>query len=380
MPTTCRTAFQWLASSDAAFEAMLAAIGAAQRSVRLETYIFVADAVGEAFREALVRAARRGARTRVLIDALGSLNLAASFWQPLLAAGGEFRWFNPLSLGRLAIRNHRKLLVCDEAVAFVGGFNIAAEFKGDGVTGGWRDIGLRVAGPLAEELGASFDDMFQQADFRHPPFPRLRRSRFRRTVAGQACELLLSGPGREASPIKRHLQRDLRRAGQVRIMAAYFLPTWRLQRLILRAARRGGRVQLMLAGKTDVPLSQLASRGLYQRLLRAGVEIFEYQPQVFHAKLVLVDDLVYVGSSNLDPRSLNINYELLVRVCNRALAAEGRALFNAALEQCRRIDPQTWPRSRSLWSKLKERWARFILARADPGLARWQLRHLRRTG
>jgi cardiolipin synthase len=356
---------------------MLAAIGAAQKSIRLESYIFVADPVGQAFRDALLRAVQNGARARVLIDALGSLNLSASFWQPLVAAGGQFRWFNPLALGRLAIRNHRKLLVCDQQVAFIGGFNIAAEFQGDGVTAGWRDVGLRVEGPLAEELAASFDEMFDRADFRHPSFPRLRRSPFRRTVPGHDCELLLSGPGRERSPIKRHLQRDFRHARHVQIMAAYFLPTWRLRRLLMRVARRGGRVQLMLAGKTDVHLSQLASRGLYQRLLRAGVEIFEYEPRVFHAKLVLVGETVYVGSSNLDPRSLNINYELLVRVRNAALAEEGRALFNAALKHCRRIDPEAWPRSRTFWNKLKERWAHFILVRADPYVARWQLRHLR---
>lgn len=373
------THFRWLPSSEAAFAAMLAAIGAAQRSVRLESYIFVADELGGAFREALVAAARRGVRVRVLIDAFGSLQLTSAFWQPLVAAGGDFRWFNALSLGRVAIRNHRKLLACDEAVAFLGGFNIAREFQGDGVTAGWRDIGVRVSGPLVADLEASFDALFERADLRQRPFSRWRRSAARKTLGSADCTLLLSGPGRERSPIKMHLHRDLRRASQVQIMAAYFLPPWRLRRALMRVARRGGRVQLMLPGKTDVFLSQLAARGLYQRLLRAGVEIYEYQPRIFHAKLIVVDDVVYVGSSNLDPRSLHINYELLVRVRDAQLADEARVLFAEALAHCVRIQPESWRQSRTLWNKLNERWAHFLLARVDPYIARWQVRRLRQA-
>jgi cardiolipin synthase len=373
------TSFQWLRSSDAAFAAMLAAIESARCSVRLESYIFVADELGRAFRQALVAAAQRGARVRVLIDAFGSLQLTSAFWQPLIAAGGDFRWFNALSLGRVAIRNHRKLLACDAAVAFLGGFNIAKEFQGDGVTTGWRDIGVQVAGPLVAELEASFDALFERADLRQRRFSRWRRSASRKAVTSAECTLLLSGPGRERSPIKTHLQRDLRRAGQVQIMAAYFLPPWRLRRALLRVARRGGRVQLMLPGQTDVLLSQLAARGLYQRLLRAGVEIYEYQPRILHAKLIVVDDTVYVGSSNLDPRSLHINYELLVRVRDVALASQARTMFTEALAHCVRIDPETWRRSRTLWNKLKERWAHILLARVDPYIARWQVRRLRQA-
>lgn len=368
------TTFHWLRSSEAAFAAMLAAIGSAQQAIRLESYIFVADELGRAFREALVAAAQRGVCVRVLIDAFGSLQLTSAFWQPLVAAGGHFRWFNALSLGRVAIRNHRKLLACDGTVAFLGGFNIAQEFQGDGVTTGWRDIGVQVAGPLVADLEASFDLLFERADLRQRPFSRWRRSPARKAVASADCTLLLSGPGRERSPIQTHLQRDLRRAHQVQIMAAYFLPPWRLRRALLRVARRGGRVQLMLPGKTDVFLSQLAARGLYQRLLRAGVEIYEYQPRIFHAKLIVVDDAVYVGSANLDPRSLHINYELLVRARDAPLAAEARLIFTEALAHCVRIEPESWRQSRTLWNKLKERWAHLLIARLDPYIARWQMR------
>jgi cardiolipin synthase len=160
-------------------------------------------------------------------------------------------------------------------------------------------------------------------------------------------------------------------------VAAYFLPTWRLRRELLRLRRRGGRVQLILAGQTDVKLSQLASQRLYHGFLRRGVEIYEYQPQVLHAKMCIVDDLVYVGSSNLDARSLHINYELVVRVSDSRLAGEARALFDQILNHSQRIEFSTWRESRTLWGKLQERWAYFVLARLDPLVARWQLKRLR---
>ena len=142
----------WLRAGREIFPPMLVAINAAQRSVCLEIYIFAAGYPGDAFREALVRARQRGVRVRVLIDALGSMSLPGSFWEPLRAAGGEVRQFDPLSLNRLGIRNHRKLLVCDEQVAFVGGFNIAPEYDGDGVTAGGTTSACKWAGRCRRNL------------------------------------------------------------------------------------------------------------------------------------------------------------------------------------------------------------------------------------
>src|SRR5262245_53399651 len=136
------TSWKWLRGGDVAFAAMLDAIEGAIASVRLETYIYTNDEVGRRFRDALTRAAQRGVNVRVLVDAIGSLGLAAEFWSPLRDAGGEARVFNPLALKRAAIRNHRKLLVCDGRLAIVGGFNISKDYEGDGVERGWRDLGL----------------------------------------------------------------------------------------------------------------------------------------------------------------------------------------------------------------------------------------------
>jgi len=355
---------------------MLSAIGAAKSSVSLESYIFAPGALALRFRDALVRARQRQVRVQVLIDALGSFGLPAEFWKPLSEAGGEVRWFNPLTLNRLGFRNHRKLLVCDGVTAFVGGFNIAQEYEGDGVNCGWCDLGLKIEGPLVGELARSFEDMFGRAGFQHKRFARLLKSTAKKTLSVPEEQLLLSGPGRGPSPIKRALKRDLVRAKSVQLMVAYFLPSWQMRHQLIQVARRGGRVQLLLPGKTDVVVSRLAAQSLYLRLLRNGVEIYEYQPQVLHAKLFIIDQAVYVGSANLDPRSLNINYELVVRFAHPRIAEEARAHFQAALAHSYRITADQWAREHSLWRRFKQHWAYFLLVRMDAYVMQRQWRWL----
>ena len=355
---------------------MLAAIDAAQRSICLEAYIYSSAGIGIQVRDALIKARQRGIRVQVLIDALGSFGLSTDFWKPLLEAGGEVRWFNPLSLNRLGFRNHRKLLVCDDAVAFVGGFNIAPEYEGDGIACGWCDLGVRLEGPLVEQLAISFADMFARAGFQHKRFARLLKSTAKKTVRAPQEQLLLSGPGRGHSPIKRALKRDLDRARSVQIMVAYFLPSWQFRRQLARVVQRGGHVQLLLAGKSDVAVSRLAAQSLYRRLLKGGVQIHEYQPQILHAKLLIIDEAVYVGSANLDPRSLNINYELMIRFVDRETLQEARAAFRHCLNHSRAINPEEWSKERSLWRRLKQHWAYFLLVRIDPYIAQRQWRAL----
>jgi len=367
-------AWKWLQSGDEVFPALLAALDAAGKTIRLETYFFANDALGRRFREALVRARQRGVAVSVLVDAVGSVGLPGDFWSPLLIAGAAVRIFNPLALNRFAIRDHRKLLVCDERLAFVGGFNIATEYEGDGVTRGWLDLGLRLEGPLASTLAEAFDEMFAQADFRHKRSARWRRGARRHKVISSGEQLLLGGPGLGRNPIRRALHTDLASARAVQAMAAYFLPPWSLRRDFARVARRGGKVQFVLAGKSDVALAQLAGRSLYQRLLKSGAEICEYAPQVLHAKLIIVDQAVYVGSANLDPRSLGINYELMLRLTHPPLVAEARAIFGAAQARGRRIDFAQWKLARNFWTRLRERWAYFVLARVDPHVAQRQWR------
>lgn len=370
------TAWHWLRTGAEAFAAMLAAIDAARTSIRLETYIYSNDETGRTFLAALLRARQRGVQVRVLADGIGSLALPGDFFSPLTADGGEAKIFNPLALKRVAIRNHRKLLVCDDQLAFIGGFNISQEYAGDGVTQGWRDLGLRFEGELAKDLAESFDAMFALADFRHKRLIRLRQAKQKRNATSGPEQLLLGGPGRGSNPIRKALYKDLHHARHVQIIEAYFLPMWRIRRALTRIARKGGEVKLILAGKSDVALSQLAARSLYRRLLKAGTQIYEYQPQILHAKLLIFDDALYVGSANLDPRSLSINYELMVRFEHPQMVAEAREIFADALQHSQAVELAAWKRSRTLWTRFKERCAYYFLARIDPHVARRQWKAL----
>jgi len=364
-PTGPNRPCEWLQAGYEIFPAMLAAIDAAQASVCLEIYIYRNSPLGIRFRDALARARGRGARVAVLVDAIGSLSLPGHFWDPLRDAGGEVRIFNPLALHRVTIRSHRKLLVCDGRVAFIGGFNLAPEYEGDGVTAGWCDVGLKLHGDLVPQLQASFDDMFARAAFRHKRFVRWRKSTAKRAIALPPEQIFFSGPGRGPNPFLRALQQDLKAARLVQIMVGYFLPPWRLRRALRCVVQRGGKVQLLLASKSDVPLS-----------LPGNLELYEYQPQILHAKLFIVDGLVYAGSSNLDSRSLHINYELMIRFDDADVVRSARAIFADTLEHCRPVTSKEWRASRTLWQRLKQRWAYFLLNRIDPCLARRQWRTL----
>jgi cardiolipin synthase len=192
-------------------------------------------------------------------------------------------------------------------------------------------------------------------------------------------EALFIKPGFGANPLREALRADLATANDVAVTSAYFLPSHRLRRTLAKAAARGARVRVLLAGKSDVQLMQLASRSLYRRLLARGVEIWEYQPQVLHAKRIVIDDIVYVGSSNLDPRSLRINFEIMLRIRDRSLAAAARAQFEEEL--ARHSLPITRERlrqRRSWWLRLTQRVAYWLFVRFDPELAALRLQEWRR--
>ncbi len=378
MAITTTSHFRWLPTGDEVLAEMIAAIEKARHSIRLEMYIFQDCPLAERFRQTLLAALGRGVKVQVLVDSLGSVSLPDSYWDEFREKGGAFRWFNPFQLRRMTFRNHRKSLTCDDKLAIIGGVNIAPEYQGDGVHSGWCDLGLRVSGSCAEELAEAFDHMFAGAELKLKLFARLRKSHRQKTVRLPEGKLLLSGPGRN-NPLKTTLAHDLKKARRVQIICAYFLPPRAMRRALMHTARAGGKVQLILPGKSDVPMSQLAARSLYRRLMRAGVEIYEYQPQILHAKLFLIDEAVMVGSANLDPRSLSINYELLLRLTEPALAASGKELFERCLTHCRRIEPVAWRKERTLWTKIKSKLAYFLLARLDTWIARYQWRGLKRS-
>ena len=368
---------RWLRTGAEGYRRMIEALGAARQSVRFETYLFRSDDVGNRFRVALEEAARRGVRVQVLLDGFGSNGIPADYWHGLKQAGGEVRIFNPLQWSSFAFRDHRKLMLVDDARAFVGGFNIAAEYDGDGVERGWRDLGMELSLPKAvHALAKSFDEMFEAFDLRHRLLRRIRHPLRRAIPAGGQGPVLLSGPRLAGNQFRKNLLQSLHRAKNVRIISGYFLPDFRLRRLLRQVVRRGGRVELMLAGKSDVPLTQMAARALYGSLFRGGVKIWEYQPQVLHAKLAIVDETVFVGSSNLDTRSFGINYEVMVRLDEPQITAEAREIFS--LDQCHAIEitPEAWRASQTWFTRCRGFLARVLITKIDPWLARRQRRGL----
>jgi cardiolipin synthase len=360
----------WHGTGRCLLEAKLRSIDLARSSICMETFTFKDSDVGLRFRSALAAAARRGVRVRLIVDAVGSFGLRRDYFEELVAAGGATRWFNELRLASFSFRDHRKLLVVDDTQAFVGGCNIAPEYCGDGITTGWRDGGVSVSGPVAEVLAAEFDRQWERAVGQRWKFPAGGFSQRVRSEGGAEVEALFIKPGLGRNPLRQALRRNLATAKDVVITSAYFLPSHRLRHHLAQAVARGARVRLLLAGKSDVPLMQLASRSLYPRLMNRGIGIWEYQPQVLHAKLIIVDDVVFVGSSNLDPRSLRINFEVMLRIQDANLAATARQQFEADLAQRSiRITRETLQHGRSWWLRLKQRFAYWLFARLDSEVA-----------
>ncbi len=359
---------QWVALLDGgqeAFPRMLEAIRTSQQSIRLETYTFSREGVGEEFLAALSAAAQRGVRVQVVLDGWGSA-LDGRYVQALLrAAGCRVRIYHPvlsLLLGRFR-RLHRKILLVDGEVAFVGGVNISDEYGHLGPGHApeveereppWLDLVLEVRGPVATWLER-----------------RLGGERLRPPRGPLHVHLSGLGGGR---PLRRRYLKALGAARRSIEMAhAYFLPDRRLVRSLTAAARRGVEVRLLLAGRSDIPLFQAATRRLYRQLLRAGVRIHEWTRSVHHAKAAVVDDQrLLAGSFNLEPYSL-ANLEALVEVDDPAVAREGGAWIARRVAQAeevtlaalqRRSPLQRWlVDAVGLWVARAEHWVGRLLSR-----------------
>jgi cardiolipin synthase len=368
-------ACHWIGTGKEFFTRLLRAIAAARRSIRLEVYIFADDSVGKAVRSALTMAVLHGVQVRVLLDALGSAETAHGFWDDFIKAGGKLRWFNPLELRRLPIRDHRKLLVVDDRMGGTGGYNVAEEYVGDGISHGWADIGIALYGPAVTAMAAEFDRMWEVAA--EGPQWRSLISRSNRTqprYVSQEVQLLASGPGRTAGAFELALIDDLVHAHDILLVVAYFVPTRRIRNLLRAAVSREARVRVVVPGRSDVDIAKRAARHLYSRLLRHGVEIYEYQPQVLHAKLYLTEHSAYAGSSNLDTRSLHINHELMLRFSDPDIIRRGWQLGEFLCSQSKPVDRKTWNRSRNWFNRVRDQWAWWLLSKFDPWATRWLVR------
>ena len=355
-----------LGDGRAAFAAMLDAIDRARTCIFLEMYLFAPDDAGREYRDGLVAAALRGVEVMVLVDAWGSWTTTDAFWAPLRSAGAEVRLFHPIRRGLFPFRNHRKLLLVDNAVAWLGGMNVADEYRtGRAGEPPWRDFLLGIEGPEAARLRRPFLRMWARAD--RPPL--IRAFFHRRTPReGEQSEgdlrFIASGPG-ETARLALQSHREVIRAARrsVDLAMGYFFPPGRILRELRRAVGRGVRVRLLVTRRTDVPAMRWAARGLYGRLLRAGIEVYEYLPAILHAKLAVADDTLLVGSANLDLRSDRLNHELTAVVRDPALAAAARGEFESDLARSERVDLAAW-RSRSPLEKARELFSYWLMGPA----------------
>ena len=321
---------------DALYDAMLADIALAQSAIRLESYLFADDEIGSQFIDALGRVSHSGIAAMLRLDAVGSWGgLRRSSVASLVHDGVMLRWSRAWSWRHpwvLLGRNHRKLLIVDDRVAYLGGFNIHRDSSRRVVgEGRWRDTHVRIAGPLVQDAIAVFDR-----------YMRLGRLWEPRTTRGS---YLL--PNRTA-----HCRHRLRCAFTDRFRSArervwlttpYFVPDRHSQRRLCEAAQRGVDVRLLVPGKNDVAIAQWASRAAYSHLLAAGVRIFEYQPRVLHAKTALVDrDWGTVGTANFDYRSFFVNDELNLFSDDALFNAELAAQFERDLSVSREVTAEPW--------------------------------------
>ncbi len=310
---------------------MLGAIATARSSVWLEIYLFESGAVAERFIAALSDAAQRGVPVKLLLDDFGAAGLSRYDRARLREAGIDLIFFNPIRFRRLTenfARDHRKLLVVDERVAFTGGAGITDEFDPPShPEQRWRETVVRIEGPVVADWAALFCLEWNRQTPRklapHPPAPQ--------PPSGGSAGRVSIAQGLAAQEIKRALLNRIRSAERtVWLATAYFIPAWRIRRALRNAARRGVDVRLLLPGPhTDHPAVRHAGRRFYGRLLANGVRIFEYQPRFLHSKVFLCDDWVSIGSSNLDRWNLRWNLEANQEIDDTAFASEVRAMFEA---------------------------------------------------
>jgi len=359
-------------------EGLIALIDGARESLRILYYIWLNDETGRRVRDALVAAAQRGVAVSMLLDGFGSSAATPAFFKPLSDGGARFCRFVPRWGRRYLLRNHQKLALADGRKAMVGGFNIGDEYFGTIESGAWRDLGIVVEGPSVACLTGYFDEIFRWAETEDASIRYLRRMLSRHSIGQGAMHWLFGGPTRRLSPWARSVKRDMLRARSVDMVMAYFVPSLSMLRRLYGVARRG-RVRVVTAGKSDIRATMWAARFSYWRVLKRGVEVYEYQPTKLHSKLIIVDDAVHIGSANFDLRSLYLNLEMMLRVEDPAFAAMMRGFVEYEIADSRRITLNEHRASMTWLNRLRWGFGFFLMATADYNLAR-RLNFGRRLG
>ena len=348
---------QALVNGDQIFPDMLAAIRAARSTITFETYVWWSGKVGSEFTRALAERARAGVRVHVLFDAVGAGKLDDASVDAMKAAGVQVEKYNPLrwhSVVRMNNRTHRKILVVDGRVGYTGGAGIADEWSGDAQDKDhWRDTHFRLEGPAVAQMQAAFMEnwiettgkVLHGADY----FPELPRT------GEHLAQFFIASPGGGGESMQLMYLMSIAAAKRsVRLSASYFVPDDTEVRAFVAALKRGVKVQIVMPGRhMDSEIVRRASRASWGELLRAGAELYEYQPTMYHCKVMIVDERwVSVGSTNFDTRSFSTNDEANLNVYDREFALAQVRIFDADLERSRRVTLEEWrqrPFAEKLW-------------------------------
>jgi cardiolipin synthase A/B len=338
------------------YPAMLEALAAAKESIHLETYILATDATGDRFKAVLIERAKAGVDIRMIYDAVGSFGISTAWLDEMRAAGIQIIDFNPIAPWRrrfrLSHRDHRKILVVDNAVAFTGGLNIANDYASTTDGGaGWHDMHCRVTGPIVADLARMFRATWIRVGGNH--FPPLASASSLPPGHGSAFIRLLDNTRRRARATVRrayiHVIKSARET--VLIQNAYFLPDRGLRRALARAARRGVDVQIMVPGKSDVRLIEWAGLYVLRRLARAGVKILHWRGAMMHAKTAVVDQVwSTIGSYNFDAQSRFNNLEVTVEILDHDTGKSLVTNFERDIVNCEPYDNDSWLRL-PFWKK-----------------------------
>ncbi len=355
---------QVLRNGDEIFPAMLAAIRAATTTITFETYIYWSGAIGAEFVQALAERARRGVKVHVLLDWLGSAKMQEHLIAEMRTAGVQVHKFHPphwSHLGRFNNRTHRKLLVVDGRIAFTGGVGVAPQWTGRAQDPEhWRDTHFRVEGPVVAQMQAVFLDNWIKVtgEVLQGPgyFPELQR------VGKSAAQIFSSSPSGGAENMQlMYLLAITAASRSIDLSAAYFVPDALTVRALVEAMARGVRLRIVVPGKhIDSDTVRSASRATWGPLLQAGAVIAEYEPTMYHCKVLIVDQLlVSVGSTNFDNRSFRLNDEATLNIIDAGFAKAQTVIFEDDLKLSRPVSHAQW-RARPLRERVGERLAAIV--------------------
>jgi cardiolipin synthase len=362
-PVVLGNRFEMLLNGDQIFPSMLEGIRSARKTITFETFIYWSGEIGEQIARALADKAREGVAVHVLLDWVGSSKMDRRYLQLLREAGAQVvKYHKPhwTGLGRMNDRTHRKLLVIDGRIGFTGGVGIAPEWTGHAQDEKhWRDTHFRVTGPVVGHMQAVFMDNWIKAtgNVLHGPeyFPDVDAEP--KGEGEGLAHMFSSSPSGGSDDMQlMYLMAITAATRSLQLASAYFVPDKLTINAIVEAAKRGVKVQIVTPGKRiDTHTVREASRACWGDLLKAGVEIYEYQPTMFHCKLLVVDEyLVSVGSTNFDNRSFKLNDEANLNIYDQDFAKQQSAVFAGDIAKSKRITLEAWTR-RSLTEKLVEK-------------------------